>query len=190
MAVIRERIALPEGCAILGTLAVEEDTEAPRVFIAVSSRPCCLAAISITGDIGRGLARRWFFAAQPISVSQNRALAHRGEFVVLLDDGGVWRCSFAVKRVVHPSKKSKTVKATSSVLSFVIHSDARSIFFFATLFWTCTVHSCSSLTECCTGRQQPERRITEQLTKLPMYTPAPRSSMLRRTVLLSSPWTT
>ena len=123
---MREQIALPDGRALLGAI-VTIDEDAPRAYTAVSSRPCCLTAMPVSCDVdGEKTARRWFFPAQPISISQNRALAQQGEFVVLLDDGGVWRCSFAVKRDARPNKRAKSAKGKASSLSFAIETDNRS----------------------------------------------------------------
>ena len=132
-AVLRENIALPDGRAVLGTLVAGHP--AARSWTAVSSRPCCLAAFPAgasasagSGDAAGGeqARMRWFFPGQPISVSQTATLARQGEFVVLLDDGGVWLCSFASRQAARPSKRSKHASAKSKGLSFAIENDARS----------------------------------------------------------------
>ena len=124
---VRENIALPEGRAVLGTL-VTEDAGVPRTWAAVSSRPCCLVAMPVvhgSGSDENRQTRRWFFSSQPVSISQTYALTVQAEFVVLLDDGTVWRCSFAVKRTDRGRKRSKTAKTTACGLSFSIETDAR-----------------------------------------------------------------
>jgi hypothetical protein len=115
-----ERVALPDGRAVLGTI---HDGEA---WAAVSCRPCCLVALPLGAAAnGRRPVRRWFFSAQPVSVGQSPALAQGGHFAVLLDDGSIWRCSFAARRAPpRPSKRSKAARGGST--SFAIETDARS----------------------------------------------------------------
>jgi len=125
---MRERIALPDGRVVLGTLVAEDP--AARAWTAVSSRPCCLAAIPTDASGGRQAAgsdqtRRWFFTGQPISVSQTAALARQSEFVVLLNDGAVWLCSFAARQAARPSKRSKHASAKLKGRSFAIEADTR-----------------------------------------------------------------
>jgi hypothetical protein len=131
---MREVIALQEGRTLLGPLVII-DEESRRAWTAVSSRPCCLAAIPVecnAGEVAQGVCpnkqvRRWFFTAQPISISQNLDMARQGQFVVLLDDCSVWRCSFALKRESRLKKRSKTSTGDSNGLSFAIETDARSV---------------------------------------------------------------
>jgi hypothetical protein len=128
---MRERIALPDGRVILGTLVAEDP--AARAWSAVSSRPCCLAAIPTDASgssggrqaAGSDQTRRWFFPGQPISVSQTAALARQSEFVVLLDDGAVWLCSFAARQAARPSKRSKHASAKLKGRSIAIEADTR-----------------------------------------------------------------
>lgn len=120
-----ERVALPDGRALLGTVQGGESAQ-KQAWVAVSCRPCCLAALPLgaAGDERRP-ARRWFFSAQPVSVGQSPALARGGDFAVLLDDGSIWRCSFAARRAPpRPSKRAKAAKSGST--SFAIETDARS----------------------------------------------------------------
>ena len=124
-ATFHERLALPDGPAVLGTLC-----SGTQVWVAASSRPCCLAAFPSAGDAGGGAQNlrepvlRWFLPAQPVGVSQNAEQAEQGSFVVLLDDGTVWLCSLVPKQPARPNKRPKTHTDKSRTVPFAIESDA------------------------------------------------------------------
>lgn len=128
MNILHERVALPEGRAVVGTV-VQDGGGAQQAWTAVSCRPWCLAAFPLGGEAEGRQTLRWFFQAQPISVSQNHLLAQCGDFILLLDDGAVWRCSLvtAQRAPQRPSKRAKAAKGSPSTASFAIESDARSL---------------------------------------------------------------
>ena len=126
MSILHGRVALSEGRAVVGTVVLDGGG-AQQAWTAVSCRPCCLAALPLGGEADGLRTLRWFFHAQPVSVSQSQLLAQRGDFIVLLDDGGVWRCSLTARRAPQrPSKRAKAAKGSSSTASFAIETDARS----------------------------------------------------------------